>query len=168
MGSRGPLPLPANVHRLRGNPSKKPAGALLDELQPDVEIPNCPRHLWPAAKTEWRRLARELERYGLISKLDRGALAICCQEWARIEWAEAKIAEANAKDESGEAGMIERAQSGYRQQSVYLTILRKSQLVYERYLQHFGLSPAARSRVTPSSAQPELPGIPSKEGFSAL
>ena len=31
MGARGPKPLPANVHHLRGNPSKKPLGAILDE-----------------------------------------------------------------------------------------------------------------------------------------
>lgn len=168
MGARGPLPLPANVHRLRGNASKLPAGRLLDELQPDVEIPGCPKILWPEARKEWRRLATELERYGLVSKLDRGALAVCCQEWARIVWCETKIAELNAADPAGEAGMVEKAQSGYRMSSVYLNILRKSQAVYDRYLQHFGLSPAARSRVTPSSAQPQLPGMPPKEGFGAF
>jgi P27 family predicted phage terminase small subunit len=168
MGARGPRRLPANVHLLRGNPSKKRMGELLDEFRPDVEIPNCPRELWPEAKREWRRLVPELERYGLISKLDRGTLAMCCQEWARWQWAEVKIAEANAADPKGEAGMIEVAQSGYRMHSVYLQISVKAEERYDKFKACFGLSPADRTRVSPSDRQPDLPGIEPKEGFSAL
>lgn len=169
MGARGPKPLPANVHLLRGNASKKSLGALIDEFRPDVEIPNCPAVLWPEAKKEWRRLAAELQRYGLISKLDRGTLAMCCQEWARWQWAEAKIAEANKADPKGEAGMIEVAQSGYRMHSVYLQISVKAEERYEKLKSCFGLSPADRTRVTPSDPQLSLPldSAPSG-GFAAL
>ena len=52
MGARGPKPLPANVHLLRGNPSKLSNADLVDALQPEVEIPNCPRHLLPEARKE--------------------------------------------------------------------------------------------------------------------
>ena len=78
MGARGPKPLPSNVHMLRGNPSKKPSHELLDGFQPQVEIPDCPPHLLPEARKEWRRITPELERYGLISKIDRAALALYC------------------------------------------------------------------------------------------
>src|SRR5690242_18226422 len=71
MGTRGPRALPANVHILRGNPSKKPLGELFDELRPEVEIPDCPSWIWSEAKKEWKRVSAELEKYGLISKLDR-------------------------------------------------------------------------------------------------
>ena len=91
MGARGPKPLPANVHLLRGNPSKLPLGDLVDALQPEVEIPHCPRHLLPEARKEWKRITPELERYGLISKLDRGALSLYCQAWARWVWAEEQL-----------------------------------------------------------------------------
>lgn len=171
MGARGPKTLPANVHLLRGNPSKKPVGSLFDEFRPDVEIPHCPPVLWPEAKREWKRITVELERYGLISKLDRGTLAMCCQEWARWQWAERKIAEANAADPRGEAGMIEVAQSGYRMQSVYLQIAVKAEERYEKLKSCFGLSPSDRTRVTPSD--PQLPleladGAAPAGGFSAL
>lgn len=76
MGQRGPKPLPANVHQLRGNASKKPIGAILDEFRPEVEIPDFPSWIWPEAKKEWKRVSYELERYGLVSKLDRAALVL--------------------------------------------------------------------------------------------
>ena len=59
MGSRGPQPLPSNVHLLRGNPSKKSATDLLDDFNPEVEIPTSPKWLWPEAKKEWRRIGAE-------------------------------------------------------------------------------------------------------------
>lgn len=168
MGARGPKPLPANVHLLRGNASKRPLGTLLSEFRPDVELPDCPSVLWPEAKREWKRLAPELLRYGLVSKLDRGVLAMCCQEWARWQWAERKIKEANKDDPAGERGLIEVAPSGYRMQSVYLQISVKAQERYEKLKANFGLSPADRTRVTPSDAQIPLPGMEPAEGFAAL
>jgi len=154
---------------LRGNASKKRFGELLNEFRPEVEIPTAPKVLWPEARREWKRLVAELERYGLVSKLDRGTLAMLCQEWARWQWAEEKIAAANAADEAhGEAGLIERAPSGYRMQSVFLQISVKAQERYERLKACFGLSPADRTRVTPSDTQLPLPGMDPKDGFGAL
>jgi P27 family predicted phage terminase small subunit len=157
MGQRGPKPLPANVHALRGNPSKKSFGSLLNEFRPEVEIPQCPRVLWPDARREWKRITVELGRYGLVSLLDRGVLAMLCQEWARWQWAERKIAEANAADVKGEKGMIDVAQSGYRMQSVFLQISVKAEERYEKLKSCFGLSPSDRTRVTPSDQQLPLP-----------
>lgn len=50
--------------------------------------------------------------------------------------------------------------SGYQQQSVLVQLIRSNREEVNRYLGHFGLSPAARARVTPSNfIQPTLPGI---------
>jgi phage terminase small subunit len=38
--------------------------------------PTCPRHLSREAKVEWRRITRELKHLGLLTKIDRAALAI--------------------------------------------------------------------------------------------
>jgi P27 family predicted phage terminase small subunit len=142
---------------LRGNPSKKSFGSLIGEFRPEVEIPQCPRVLWPDARREWKRITVELKRYGLVSKLDRCTLAMCCQEWARWQWAERKIADANKADAAGEAGMIDAAPSGYRMQSVYLQISVKAEERYEKLKSCFGLSPSDRTRVTPSDPQLPLP-----------
>jgi len=160
MGERGPKPLPANVHALKGNPSKKPLSQLLGEFKPEVEIPDAPAFLWPGAKAEWDRIAPELEYYGLVSKLDRGLLAMLCQEWARYVWAEEKITALNKADPEGEAGLIATAPtSGYRMPSVYAQISRRALETYEKLCAQFGLSPSGRSRVTPSDNQPFLPGM---------
>jgi P27 family predicted phage terminase small subunit len=159
MGQRGPQPLPANVHLLKGNPSKKPVSQLLGEFKPEVDVPDCPPVLWPEAKRHWKELTQELYRYGLISKLDRAMLAFGCQEWARWHWAEKKIRDLNRADPSGEAGLIDKAPSGYRMQSVYLQISVKAQERYEKVVNAFGLSAASRSRVTPSDNYPFLPGM---------
>ncbi len=79
MGQRGPKAMPANVHLLRGNPSKKSFAELAGEVHPEVEIPGCPKHLLPEARKEWRRIGLELQKLGLISKLDRTALGMYCQ-----------------------------------------------------------------------------------------
>ena len=54
---------------------------------------------------------RELERYGLISKLDRSALVLYCQAWARLVWAETMLARAmntaEAKRAEAEAAGVE-------------------------------------------------------------
>ena len=50
--------------------------------------------------------------------------------------------------------------SGYAQQSVMVQLIKSHREQVNRYLQHFGLSPAARGRVQPSNyAQPLLPGV---------
>ena len=50
--------------------------------------------------------------------------------------------------------------SGYAQQSVIVQLLGKHREQVNRYLMHFGLSPAARGRVQASNyVQPNLPGI---------
>jgi P27 family predicted phage terminase small subunit len=69
--------LPDNVHRLMGNPSKR---RHLPGIQPEIpaEPPDPPAFLSPAAAGEWRRLAGELVRLGLLSSLDVMPFASYC------------------------------------------------------------------------------------------
>lgn len=170
MGQRGPKPLPANVHMLRGNPSKLPLSQLMDEVRPPVEIPTCPRHLLPAARREWARISKELRMLGLVSQIDRAALAVYCQAYARWAQAEAKIAEMNGADEKGEAGLIGYTPSGYQQMSVWLQISNRAVEQMHKALCEFGMTPSARSRVTPSDPQIPLPGMGTDEpqGWSSI
>lgn len=167
MGKRGPAPLPSNVIRLRGNPGHRPMARLIDQVTPVVEIPSCPRHLMPAARAEWKRISVVLRDLGLISKLDRAALAVYCQAYAKWKWAEDKIAAVNAADPAGEAGLIGRTPSGYQQISAYQVISRQAVEQMHKFLGEFGMSPSSRSRVTPSDLQPWLPGMgPAPDGGS--
>ena len=86
MAARGPKPKPTKLKILQGNPGKRPLNRR--EPQPHRGIPPCPAWLAPAAKTEWRRIAPELHRLGLLATVDLGVLSGYCQAWAR--WAEAE------------------------------------------------------------------------------
>ena len=52
----------------------------------------CPEHLSPAAQAEWRRLAQSLQQDGLLTQVDRAALAAYCQSYGRWVEAEQKLA----------------------------------------------------------------------------
>lgn len=151
MGSRGPKPLPNNVHKMRGNPSKLPQSQLNDSVTPKVEIPTAPNHLLPEAKKEWRRISKELKLLGLVSKLDRAALAAYCQAWGRWVQAEKKLKELDEK------GLVETTPSGYKQMGVWLQISNRALDQMKSFMAEFGMSPSSRSRVT---ASPQLDMFP--------
>lgn len=165
--------MPANVHMLRGNPSKKSMADLLGELQPVVEIPGCPRHLMPEARKEWKRITVELERYGLISKLDRATLALYCQAWARWVWAEEQLARSQtlAADKRAEVegrgevytggdGLTLPTPNGHLTYSPHWVMSNKAAEQVYRFREAFGLGPDVRSKVQPSAnRQAALPGM---------
>ena len=176
-GSRGPLPKPAALKALEGNPGKR-ALDLSAGVNPRVEVPSAPRHLSKEARKEWARITPILEELGLISGLDRTALALYCQAFGRLSELETAFAGMVARLVDGGAEYSDAVYqasysvtpSGYAQQSVIVQLLGKHREQVNRYLMHFGLSPAARGRVQASNyVQPTLPGIepaPNASGFA--
>lgn len=82
----------------------------------------------------------ELERLGLLSIVDRAALAVYCQAWARLRDAEAAI------DLYG--SILKAKASDYIQVSPYVTIARINAQLVRAFGAEFGLSPSARGRMT--------------------
>lgn len=160
-GRVGRPSIPGNVHFLHGNPSKKPLTTLLDEFSPDAALPKLPAWVKDEARAEYKRLGAELERYRIISELDRGVLVQCACEWARIVWLEKKIAAANEADTvNHEAGLVARTPNNFRVMSVEIQLLRQAQGIYLKMLGELGCTPASRSRVKPSDGgQIPLPGF---------
>lgn len=163
----GPLPEPAALRALKN--SGRRALNLSDGVNPQVLIPSPPKHLGPEAKKEWKRVTPILEDLGLISGLDRAALSLYCQAYGRLTDLELAF-----------EGMVNRhlqtvgvnyadavyaashsvTPSGYAQQSVIVQLIKNHREQVNRYLMHFGLSPAARARVQPSNyVQPSLQGF---------
>jgi P27 family predicted phage terminase small subunit len=169
-GSRGPLPKPAALKLLEGNPGKRSLN-LADGVNPRVETPSAPKHLGLEARKEWKRITPLLEELGLISGLDRAALALYCQAVGRLSELETAFnGIVNRLVDNPSAPMIypdavyaasySVTPSGYAQQSVIVQLIKSHREQVNRYLMHFGLSPAARGRVQPSNyVQPTLPGI---------
>jgi P27 family predicted phage terminase small subunit len=163
MGKRGPRPTPAALQVLRGDPRKRGLSRLLDEtLHVRVDVPALPGFLRAKgdgtaladeARAEWRRITPHLEQLGLISQIDRAALASYCFSWAVFVLASRKLIEL------GDQALVEATPSGYKQMGPWLTIQQRAQASLRTALAEFGLSPAARSRVTQGDAQLSLPGV---------
>src|SRR5690349_2306499 len=81
----GPAPKPVELHVLNGNPGHKTKAQLERNYpKPAPVAPKCPDWLDKDAKKEWARVAPELEKLGLIAKMDMAALAGYCQAYS--EW----------------------------------------------------------------------------------
>lgn len=189
MGQRGPRTLPANVLALRGGSAylQKRLAEEGGAVQPDIAIPGCPKHLLPEAHKEWKRIGPELEVLGLISRIDRAALALYCQEYAWWVWHElalqrdvkicaekqaAFLADPANKDVPwvGGDGFMLPTPNGSWAYNPHWVARNKHALYVDKFLASFGMSPSARGRVTASTNQLPLPGMDekSKEGFNAL
>lgn len=134
---------PAAVHLLHGNPSKLPLRDLKAQLVVDATLPECPDHLDAEAKCEWSRIGAHLVRYGLVSQLDRAALAVYCQSYSRWVKAERMIAQL------GDEGLVEpTGANGYKQMNAWLQVSNAAVKAMQAFLGDFGLTPASRARFT--------------------
>ncbi len=106
---------------------------------PEPRLPVCPPHLQGEARKEWSRLGRKLREFGLVTEIDKAALALYCQAWSR--WIEAEDALRNY-------GVVLKSPSGFPIQSPYLAIANRAMEQMTRLLTEFGMTPSSRSRVT--------------------
>ena len=140
---------PTTIKLLEGNPGKR---RIDPEPQPERGIPTCPAWLDIEAKREWRRITPELDRLGLLTLIDRTALAAYCQSFAR--WFHAE----KARSEHGDTMTSE---SGYVSMRPEVTISQKERALMKSFLVDFGLTPSSRSRIS-------IPEAPRQEGIAAL
>ena len=136
MSRRGAKPKPTKLKALEGTLRSDRRNPKEPETRP--AIPRCPAHLGPEAKREWRRLAPQLARLGLLCKIDRAALALFCQAWER--WVEAEEA-------LKRYGVMVKSPNGFPMQSPYLAVANKAMEQMRALLAEFGMSPSSRTRV---------------------
>lgn len=141
----GRAPTPNVVKLIKGNPGKRPIEK--GEPTPDISAPDIPSHLNKDAQAEWQRIMPLLIRYKLISEIDMAALALYCQSYGRWKEAEKQIELVKTKSAGGD-GLIVKSPTGYPIQNPYLAIANRAMEDCYKYLQQFGLSPSARTRVT--------------------
>jgi phage terminase, small subunit, putative, P27 family len=175
MGTRGPAPKPPILKLLDGNRGRRPIN-LADGVNPAVEVPSIPKHLGREARKEWKRITPRLLELGLISQIDRAALALYCQAYGRM--VELDTAQGRRIDKLIERGIdyydaveatsIMSLPSGYKQASALVSLIKSHREECLKYLAQFGLSPSARARVTPSNNQLSLPGIEGKPGWGTF
>ena len=139
---KGRKPKPAKLKLLEGNPGKRPIK--LNTPQPTPKRPTCPRWLSKEAKREWKRVVPELERLGLLTVVDRAALAGYCESWAEYREAREFIHKHGVvnpiKDDDGNIK--------YLQQVPQVSIANKALANIRAFCSMFGLSPSDRERMT--------------------
>lgn len=137
MATVGRKAKPSALHALEGTRNRRKNV----EPQPDG-IPTCPGHLDAKAKTEWKRVSKELLAVGLLTSVDRAALAAYCACWSRWVAAELKIQQTDT---------VVVSPKGYPIQNPYVGIANRSLELMAKFLTEFGLTPASRTRLSVDS-----------------
>jgi P27 family predicted phage terminase small subunit len=128
------------------------------EPTPEPGRPTCPAFLEREAKTEWRRIVPELEALGLLSRVDRVALAAYCQSWARWKQAEEVISRDGMSLELKKQNRMGREYVYGAMPRPEVAISQRERMLMKGFLVEFGLTPASRSRI-------HVPPQPKKDAF---
>ena len=145
----GPRPTPTALKLVKGNPGKRATNK--QEAVVALAEPTPPVFLSDEAKVEWGRVIGTLYRAGLMTEIDRAALAAYCQSYGRWAQAERALARMAEKDPMN-GGLIIRTKSDNAIQNPLVGIANKAKADVVKFAAEFGMTPSARSRV---SANPD-------------
>ncbi len=137
MKRTGPPPTPTALKIIRNNPGRRPING--HEPQPPA-APSVapPRWLQGEALALWTELAPALVKIGLLTVVDREALASGCRWWAIYRTADAAL----------KRRLIDTTPSNGRQPRPELAIAQKAHEQALKILTRFGITPAERVRLT--------------------
>ena len=137
MAGRGPAPKPTALRALEGTRDKRPGAKAEPRPASASAPPNAPRWMSEPAKAEWRRVAGELHRLGLLTRVDTSALAAYCETYAMWQKAQAKVNEGGL---TYETDTIRRVVPEAKLALELVSTMRA-------LMAEFGLTPAARVRL---------------------
>ena len=132
----GRKPKPTKFKVISGNPGHRPLNRA--EPKPKAATTRAPAGLSKLARKHWGVVAKQLTAAGILTELDKPALMLYCEAWAR--WREAAI-------EVEKCGMLIKAQNGFEMQNPYLAIANKAADQMLKMLAEFGMTPSSRSRI---------------------
>jgi P27 family predicted phage terminase small subunit len=134
----GPPPKPIEQRLREGNPAKRPLpepvliGGRPDEsLEPPDDLP-------PDGRLAWNEVVPTLAEAGVLDRVDRLALEAMCAAWARAKQAQRLVAS---------QGHFVRGSRGQLREHPSLRTEREATMLFLRYAEQFGLTPAARARL---------------------
>ena len=155
---RGRKPSPTHLKLVKGNPGKRPING--SEPIPEATLPSPPAELCEDARIEWERVSAELHRIGVLTTIDRAALAAYCQAYGRWIVAERAIRKMAERDPLT-GGLMVKTTNGNPVQNPLVGTANKAMSDLVRYAAEFGMTPSARSRIHADALDGERP-----EGFS--
>ncbi len=138
---KGRKPTPTSIRLLEGNVGHRPLRG--NEPKPRPLLPTCPSWLSPAAKRHWRVLVGELGPIpGLLTAVDAGALAGLCESFAQFREASEFLHRHGPVYRRGELLKV----------TPQVHIARDAFATYLKLAGEFGLTPAARTRISTAPA----------------
>ncbi|MDP2377773.1 phage terminase small subunit P27 family [Reyranella sp.] len=139
------------LKKLAGNPGHRALPKSEPQPEPMLTWVEPPRHLSAIAQDEWRRLAPELIRLGLLTIADFGTLAAYCAAWADFVMAEKALQRGSAVTKGKEKQPV---------RSPWFIVKYKAMDALVRIGDRFGFSPSARVSLAGSSGEPPAPPAP--------
>ncbi|MDD4986474.1 MAG: phage terminase small subunit P27 family [Dehalococcoidales bacterium] len=140
-------PKPTSIKKLNGNPGKRPLNE--NEPMPDKTPPTCPSWLPYQARMEWKRVVPELERLGLLTMVDRAALAGYCEAYARWVKAARELKDGftyEYQDENLQTKRVKKPE---------VEIARDALNQVKAFCIEFGLTPSSRGKMSVPNMAPE-------------
>ncbi|HBP27933.1 MAG TPA: phage terminase small subunit P27 family [Advenella kashmirensis] len=137
----GRRPTPTQIKLVKGNPGKRAINK--KEPKPAKEIPSCPAHLSDVAKVAWGRLTVLLDQMGVLTIADSLALERLCDCYADILECQEKI-----KEHGRIYTTVDAQENTLIKGNPAVGQLRAADSQFKSYLVEFGLTPAARTKIT--------------------
>lgn len=148
MGVRGVKPKPTVLKLVKG--TQKPSRVKPEPVAVRKGLPKPPKHLSALASQEWEDMVQDLYDCGILSTTDRTVLAGYCEAYAN--WVESSLARqaASARDRTGNYGLLEITSNGNVILSPLVGANNRCLEIVLRFCVEMGMTPSARSRVTPT------------------
>ena len=140
----GTKPRPSRLKLITGNPGKRPLNRHEPQARP--ALPSPPTHLTEEALEEWWRVAAELHRLGMLSEIDRTALAAYAQAYGRWVKAERALSRMAEKDLLT-GGLMIRTSNGNAIQNPLVGTANAASAAMMKYAVELGMTPSARTRI---------------------
>ena len=126
---------------------KRPERLNLNEPKPIPIAPQCPDYLSESAKKEWAEMSPELERLGLLTKLDGQAFACLCQDMATMKELCALMAKTSP--------IVKGKKDGTWVQNPIYKQYAQTEFQVRSFLNEFGMTPSSRSKITVAKPEEE-------------
>lgn len=137
----GRPPRPAGLKLIEGRGHGTDTGGRPVKTVPEFAraAPQAPDWLPAEARAEWDRVVPEMDRLGLLKRIDRAALTAYCMTWARLVEASAIVAR--------EGMVLQEDKQGKAQRHPALLTAEAASKELRAWAQEFGLSPSSEQRL---------------------
>ena len=139
----GTKPKPTATKKLEGDIHKERWNK--NEPKTEPSMPTCPSHIEGAAKTEWKRVTKELFDKGILDRIDRAGLAAYCDAYGR--WVKATKELKEFEEIFPGNGLTVRTSNGNWIVNPLINVINKSLEQMHKFAVEFGMTPSSRTRI---------------------